>query len=397
MRISSVICEYNPFHNGHRFMLEKMRNGGATHIVACMSGNFIQRGDLAIFDKWTRTHTALLNGADLVIELPISFACAGAEKFSFGGAYILNSLGCVDELSFGIEYGDLAIFYNILKVMESKEFSVKIKEYLSNGITFAAAREKVLKYICGESVSKVLSQPNNILALEYLKALKKLNSNISPSAIMRIGASHDSEKTQGKIASASHLRKLIYQKNNEYLKYIPENTHNIINDEKNFLPDCTRIEKISQSLLYRMRMMKKEDFAQLPDISEGLENRIFSAVKDSTDYKELLMSIKCKRYTLARIRRCILHAFLGITKNSAAQPPPYIRILGFNQKGRDVLRIMRKSSSLPVIMRYSDIKPLSDKCRETFEFESICDDIYALSGKKILECGKNYTQNIIIL
>ena len=397
MRIASVICEYNPFHNGHRLMLDEMRKNGASHIVACMSGNFTQRGDFAIFDKRTRAKTALLNGVDLVIEMPVDFACSGAERFAFGGVYILNALGCVDEICFGSECGNIDILQNVCSAVMCDEISEKIKLYSTKGLTFAVAREKAVRELFGSKVSGILSEPNNILAVEYLKALKKINSNIVPSTISRIGVSHDSTKAVGEIASASYIRKLIYQNNSEFLKYVPDNIHNILIKAKDELPNCERTEKLSNAFLYRLRMMTKEDFALLPDISEGLENRIYSAVRSALSPNDVIMSVKCKRYTHARIRRCILHAFLGINKNSLSPTPTYIRVLGFNEKGREILRIMRKKAELPIVMRYSDINSLSENCKKSFELESICDDIYALSGKNILECGKNYTENIIIL
>ena len=395
IKISSVICEYNPFHNGHKLMLEYMRKNGATHIVACMSGNFTQRGDFAVFNKWQRTKTALLNGADLVIELPVSFSCANAERFALGGVYILNALGCVDEICFGSECGDIELLKKVSNAIIDSGISDSIKKYSLCGMTFAAAREKAVCDIYGKEISDILSQPNNILALEYLKALQSINSKITPATIARVGAEHDSTQTSDNIASASFVRQLIYEKNSEYLKYIPENTFDTVNTALSSLPDCQRIQKLENAILYRLRTMNNEDFANLPDISEGLENRLMSAVRNSVSYNEIMQKTKCKRYTLARIRRCILHAFLGITKQNSPEFPPYIRVLGFNEKGREILRIMRKSAAIPVIMRYAAIDTLSEECQKTFAFESRCDDIYFLSEKNILKCGKNYTENII--
>ena len=395
MKISSVICEYNPFHNGHKLMLEYMRKNGATHIVACMSGNFTQRGDFAVFNKWQRTKTALLNGADLVVELPVSFSCATAERFALGGVYILNALGCVDEICFGSECGNVEILRKACDAVTDSEISDTIKNHCSCGMTFAAAREKAVCDIYGKEISDILAQPNNILAVEYLKALKRLDSTITPTTIARIGVNHDSNQTSDEIASASFVRQLLYDRNDEYLKYIPENTFDTVNTALSSLPDCQRLKKLENAVLYRMRTMNKDDFANLPDISEGLENRLLSAVKGSVSYDELMQAVKCKRYTLARIRRCILHAFLGITKQNSPALPPYIRVLGFNGNGREILRIMRKSANIPVIMRYADVGILSEECQITFDFESRCDDIFFLSEKNILKCGKNYTENIV--
>lgn len=397
MYVSSLICEYNPFHNGHKFMLDKMKNNGASHIVACMSGNFMQRGDFAIFDKYSRTRMALMNGADLVIEIPVGFACSGAERFAYGGVYILNAIGCIDEICFGSESGNIDTLKDVCNALTNSEISEKTKKILKTGITFAAAREKAVCDIFGNKISDILSKPNNILAVEYIKALKKINSNIIPSTITRTGVSHDSNKPCDSIASASFIRDLIYTKNNIFFKYIPNNLHNIYIKQIETLSEYDRMKKLSDAFIYKLRTMLIDDFAKLPDISEGLENRIYSSVQTETNIDDILSSIKCKRYTLARIRRCLLYAFLGITKKDLLENPPYIKILGFNEKGREILRIMRKTAKLPVIMRYADIKNLSTECKKTFEIESRCDDIYYISGKNIIKCGKNFTENLIIL
>ena len=175
MKVSSLICEYNPFHNGHKYMIDKMRKNGCEYIIACMSGNFTQRGDFAVFDKYSRTKTALQNGIDLVIELPVVYSCATAEKFAFGGVYILNALGCINEIYFGSECGNVDILKNTADILQSAEISEKIKKYLSLGQTFAKARENAVAEIDGLS-AEILQSPNNILGIEYIKALNKINS-----------------------------------------------------------------------------------------------------------------------------------------------------------------------------------------------------------------------------
>ena len=385
MKVSSLICEYNPFHNGHKYMIDKMRENGCEYIIACMSGNFTQRGDFAVFDKYSRTKTALQNGIDLVIELPVIYSCATAEKFAFGGVYILNALGCINEIYFGSECGNVDILKNTADILQSAEISEKIKKYLSLGQTFAKARENAVADIDKIS-AEILKSPNNILGIEYIKALNKINSPILPQTIQRVGSEHDSLTVCENTASATLIRKMIYENNQEFKKYIPSPVFSEIHDFK----------KLETAVLYKLRMMSLEDFKNLPDISEGLENRLYSAVRSGTSIEQILSLAKTKRYTLARLRRILLYAFLGITQNDCNMLPQYIKILGFSQNGKNILRTMRETAKLPVIMRYSDVKKLSPSAQYLYALESRCDDIYALSGETIIPCGRNLTENTVL-
>ena len=386
MKISSLICEYNPFHNGHKYMIDTIRRNGSDIIIACMSGNFTQRGDFAVFDKYSRTQTALENGIDLVIELPVIYSCATAEKFAFGGVYILNSLGCVDDIYFGSECGNMDSLKETADILLSPELSDKIKYHLSLGQTFAKARENAVAEISQNSAD-ILKSPNNILGIEYIKALKKLNSPISPKTIQRIGSEHDSRIATQNFASASLIRQMIYENNTDYFNYIPQ---------KN-IPEIHQLSKLETAFLYKLRTMSLQDFSNLPDISEGLENRLYSAVKNSCSIDEILQIVKTKRYTLSRLRRILLHAFLNITRKDCDILPQYIKILGFNQNGKNILRIMRDTATLPVIMRYADVKKLSPTAQYLYSLETRCDDIYSLSSETPSKCGINMTSNLIIL
>ena len=386
MKVSSLICEYNPFHNGHKYMLDKMRENGCEYIIACMSGNFTQRGDFAVFDKYSRTKTALQNGIDLVIELPATYSCATAEKFAFGGVYILSSLGCVNEIYFGSECGNIQTLGNTADILQLPEISEKIKKYLSLGQTFAKARENAVSEIDALS-AEILKSPNNILGIEYLKALNKINSPILPKTIHRVCSVHDSLTACGNTASATLVRKLIYGNSPEFQKYIPSPV----------LSEIHSFKKLETAVLYKLRMMSIEDFKNLPDISEGLENRLYSAVRNGISTEEILSLAKSKRYTLARLRRILLYAFLGINRNDCNILPQYIKILGFSHNGKNILRAMRDTANLPVIMRYSDVKKLSASAQYLYELESRCDDIYALSGENIISCGQNLKNSTIFL
>lgn len=386
MKISSLICEYNPFHNGHKYMLDKMRQNGADYIIACMSGNFTQRGDFAVFDKYSRTRTALQNGIDLVIELPVTFSCAAAEKFAYGGVSLLHSLGCIDTIYFGSECGNTQPLKHTANILQSPEISHQLKKYLSLGQTFAQARQNAILDIFPH-LGDILSYPNNILAVEYIKALHELHSPISPCTIQRIGSAHDSLTAVDNIASATLIRQMIYENNTNFQKYIPSPISAPVH----------QFNRLETAVLYKLRMMSREDFSNLPDISEGLEHRLYNAVRNGNSVQEILSLAKTKRYTMSRLKRLIMYGFLGISKNDTAIPPQYIKILGFTQNGRHILRTMRETAKLPVIMRYADTKKLSETAQYLYSLESRCDDIYALSGITPQKCGRNLTTNPVIL
>ena len=395
-KISSVICEYNPFHNGHEYMLKKMRDNGADYIIACMSGNFTQRGIPAIYDKYSRTRAALCGGADLVIELPVTFSCAGAERFAYGGIFLLNSFGCVDEIVFGSECGDIDTLKKAAKAVEDKNVSVIMREFLKSGMTFASARQYAVKEIYGREISAILSEPNNNLAVEYIKALLKTGSVMVPSTLKRKGAAHDSGETNMKFASAKHIREII--ENGECADlFMPEYAADVFASANNRPPHGGRMSKLENAVLYSLRMADRKKLAELPEVGEGLENRIYSAVRNGNSLEEIIDSIKSKRYTRSRICRIIMYAFLNIKKSDMPSEPQYIRILGFNGRGREILKIMKKTALLPVVMRYSDMCRLNGKAKDMFDVESRCDDIYALSGENIDICGRNLTEKIIVM
>ncbi len=399
MKTTAVICEYNPFHNGHEYMLKKLREEGSDHIAAIMSGSFTQRGEAAVFDKYSRTKAALAGGADIVIELPVSFACANAERFAFGGAYIAQALGVVDELAFGSETGDTQLLKTAADAVDDERVRAELSVQLAKGMTFAAARQKAVEEIFGAECSEILSQPNDILGIEYIRALKKLGSGISVRALRRTGASHDSEEASENIASAKAVRSLIYREDMGYERFIPEYAAQIFSQSENQPPPGGRMAKLEQALLYRLRTMTAEEISLLPEISEGLENRIYSSVKQGCTAEEIISSIKSKRYTRARIARILTYALLGFRKRELPEHPGYIRILGMNQRGRELLRMAGKSGSsgtkLPVVIRYSEAEKHS-AAKRMFLQESECDDIYALSGKSPDICGRNFTTPLIV-
>ncbi len=396
MKIAAVICEYNPFHNGHREMLRAVRAEGAEGIAVIMSGSFTQRGDFAVFDKYIRAQAALQNGADVVIELPVVYACAGAERFAQGGVYIADALGCVSELAFGSECGNITLLRRACQAVRSEETLRWTGIFLSQGMTYAAARRRAAAQAAGEQTAAVLDEPNNILAVEYLKALADVDSPIQPLTVKRIGAAHDSGTAAGAIASASFIRDCLVS-GRDYSGFVPGNTLAAYNDAAGALPAGGRLVRMEQAILCRLRMMTAGDFSHLPGMSEGLENRLYAAVREGHSVEEILSIAKCRRYPLSRLRRSLFHAFLGLTEEDFSAEPQYIKVIGFNERGRAILRQMKASAALPVIMKYRDVRQLSPEGKRMYETESRCDDLFALSGSKNLLCGRNSRESAFFL
>ena len=375
MNIASIICELDPLHNGHKYLLDTIRDSGADCIIACMSGNFTQRGAPAAFDKHTRAIAALNCGAELVIELPLTFACAGAERFAFGGVSLLDSLGCVDSIFFGSECGDIGALRAVSDCLASPDLGAAIREKLKDGITFAKAREQAVGELIGEERAMLLRSPNNILAIEYLKALSKLKSGIRPYTIKRRGAGHDSGESSDGFASASYIRELA-REGGSIEGLVPKEALDILSE---CIPDrISRPELLERAVLYRLKCMSREELAELPDISEGLENRLYAAIRRERSVAGILDQTKTKRYTMARLRRLVTCALLGISRKDMEERPLYIRVLGFNESGRSALSEIKKRSELPIVTRLSDGRKLEGKAREAFELSQKSDEIYDL-------------------
>jgi len=388
MKISAVISEFNPFHKGHKFIIDKMRENGATHIVAVMSGNFVQRGESAVFSKWERARACLENGVDLVVENPLVFATASAQRFAFGGVGVIKGLGCVNELSFGSESGNIDELVKVSEIIEKDEFFAVTLKFLNDGLSYPKAREMAIREQFGDNFGNILSSPNNILACEYISECKKAGLDVDFYTIRRESVDHDSTNENNGFYSASLLREII--RNNE--KSDDEIFESYRNNCK--VKDFTRLEA---AILVKLRNFTEDDFKNLPDVSEGMENRLYSAAQKACSLSEFFELVKTKRYTLSRIRRICLCALLGIEKEDVEREVPYVRVIGFNDKGREILKTAREKATLPIVMKYSDIKELDDNAKRIFDIESFATDIFVLTGEKNLPCGLEKTENIVII
>ena len=442
MKVLGIVVEYNPFHNGHIYHIEKSRElTGCDAVVCIMSGNFIQRGEPAIINKFARAEMALNCRADLVIELPHPYAMSSAESFSYGAVKILDGIGIVDSISFGSEYGNVDVLNFIARILaeEPEAYKLELKKQLDFGHSYPVCRQKALKkYLqdtnllqskspsCGLSdISELLETSNNILGIEYLKALKKIKSSITPYTIGRVSNSYNSTELTGTISSATAIRKSLvgsleateslsampstvtkynYEISELTAQTLPPASKAIIEREFSQGRGPNSIKNYQEIILSFVRRMKPEQLRELPDVSEGLEYRIKYAGENSGTFEELLQNICTKRYTRTRIQRILFALLTGMTKTDTELfmeygGPQYARILGFNLTGRLLLSEMKKRSSIPVITKTADFKNSCNKLlARMLEIEAQASDMYVLGYKNpaFRKAGQEFTQNLVI-
>lgn len=355
MQICGIVSEYNPFHNGHLYQIEKTRENGATHIVSVMSGNFVQRGDVACFSKFARAKAAVCNGVDLVIEIPTPMAMAPARNFALGAVSILKNIGA-NMISFGSECGDVDKLKQTAKSILLAENSSDFKDYLKQGKSHIVARQEVVAKNFSQEYSDILSTPNNLLGIEYLMAMNELNFDMNVFSITRQGVLHDSKDTYDNIASASQIRQMVIENGIDSIKkFVPESAFEIYKEEVlNMRAPCV-IDKLNDILLYKLLITKNEDIEKLFDITEGLENRIIKAVKECDSFDEIVDYVSTKRYTKSRIRRILLNIILDINEEISKSQIPYCRVLALNEKGREILKNSKDSCEMFVSPKFSNI------------------------------------------
>lgn len=408
-KVLGIIAEYNPFHNGHLYHLQKsLQVTGSSYSVAIVSGNFTQRGSTSLVDKWTKAEIALKNGIDLVLELPLFYSISSAENFAEGAIKILDSLKVVDYISFGSESGDISTLNMIADILykEPKAYKNILSHELSKGLSFPKARENALLMYLNDirKFSNVLSSPNNILGIEYLKALKKYKSNIIPVTIERYNSNYHDTSYRGNVASATAIRNIV--KNNGWdilRKVVPENTFSILLENikvGHVVPDLSVFEK---QIIYNLRKMSIQEIAQLPDVSEGLENAIKNAANSCNSVVEFLNIIKSKRYTNTRLQRILVYALLGITKKDidlSKKAIPYVRVLGFNNKGKylisEVARANPKLEIITSVKKYMDTSN-NKNSRYMLEKDIWATNVYTIGYEYDSWNNLDYTHKLITL
>lgn len=329
MQITGIICEYNPLHLGHQKQIRFLRGRGDA-VVCLMSGNFVQRGHPAVIDKLTRAKAAVACGADLVLELPVQYALSSAEGFAAGGVSILSKL--CDNLCFGAEDADLEGLNNIAKALLSDGFSVKLRQQLDSGLSFPAARAAAITSMGPDA--KLLETPNNILAIEYCKAILAQHSGLAPLPIHRMGGYHD-VMPDAENPSATAIRELM-NNGHSWQTFVPHEAAELLESAP-----LHRLEHNEKAILYRLRTMTETEFETLPYGSEGLWRKLMHACRENNTLEEVIAATKSKRYTRTRIDRMILCAYLGLTAADLAAPAPYCRVLAFDDRGREILARVR--------------------------------------------------------
>lgn len=396
MAVAGIIAEFNLFHRGHALLFAETRArlGAETPIVVCMSGNFVQRGDFAVLDKHRRTEAVLRGGADLVLELPTAWACAGAERFAQGGVAVLAATGVVTHLVFGCECGVLEPLRRIAEYLDGSMKSIEgVHRMLKKGMPYAAARQEAVREALGPETAACLSLPNNTLAVEYLRAIKLLKADMDPVAIPRVGAAHDSI-TLDTISSAGAIRRLLLS-GEDWRPYVPPVTAEVLDRAIAAGAAPVDMRNCERAVLAQLRRMREADFAPYDGGGEGLYHRFYAAVRSSASLEELLKQVKTRRYPMARLRRMLLHSYLGFPEAAPAEMPPYVRVLGVGPRGLRLLR--RKAATLPIVTKPAHTKRYGGAVQACFAREAACTDLYSLAAPVPAKPGDEYRKGPVLL
>lgn len=391
MKVSGVICEYNPLHKGHEAMLRRLREQGAEAIVCAMSGNFVQRGEPAIVGKRARAEMALRCGADLVLEIPTPWSTATAETFARGGVEILRRTGVVTELAFGSESGDIQALTAVADALDSAAYQAALSGMTEDGCTFAVRRQAAVAQVLDEPHAALLEKPNDILAVEYIRALRE--TSIHPTAILRTGAGHDTAEVKDGIVSASCVRRLLRQgKAEEAIALLPDAAAEIMRRELREQHAPADLNRCERAVLDRLRRMEEADFAAYDGGGEGLYHRACRAARECTAVEEWLDQVKTKRYTHARLRRMLLAIWLEL--GEVPERLPYLRVLGANEAGRQLLR---KMHGAPILTKAADVARLGQAAEELFSREARWSDLYALTLPVPPRCGEDWRMTPVMV
>ena len=379
MKICGIIAEYNPFHSGHAHHIRETKKllGENTAIVCVMSGNYVQRGDAAIMEKYQRARAAARCGADLVLEMPLSAALSSAAGFAWGGVELLHKLGCVDHLSFGSECGDLALLTETAHLLKSEQLSEHLKTALRSGLSYAAAQQKALEALSPKH-AKLLETANNTLGIEYLCALHALDSSIRPVTVKREGALHDAAQLEkNEHPSASALRNMIFEgRSGDCLPYLPAESAEELYTALNAGAAPASLQNNSAMLLAHLRRFGQAEIIRYTGGDEGLASRLHQAIRTQNTFHAVCTDAQTRCYPVARIRRILVRMFLDLAP-SVAPEVHYARVLAIGPHGREMLRAA-EASGLPLIVKPSSEKRLPEALRPLLRQDELADDLYAL-------------------
>ena len=377
MDFIGVVCEYNPFHNGHAYHLrESARLTDDRGVVCVMSGDFVQRGEAALYAKYARAEAAVRGGADVVFELPLPWSLASAEGFARGAVGLLAAIGAT-TLSFGTESEDLGILDTLARRLIEPQTVELIRAKMADEpeLSFAAARQRVLEELCGEG-ARALETPNNILAVEYLKTIYTENLSLKPLGVRRLGSAHDGAG-EGNTRSASEIRSLLLrgESADRFMGAAARAVLERDTAQGRGIPSRAAIET---AILSRLRMLRREDFLALPDASGGLGERLFRAAGEEPTLDAVFAAVKNKRLAMSRVRRACYCAALGITSNAADGIPPYARLLAANARGREMLAELKETSEIPIVTKPASVRELGERSETIFSLGAAAHDLYVL-------------------
>ncbi|MBR3184839.1 MAG: nucleotidyltransferase family protein [Oscillospiraceae bacterium] len=377
MDFIGVVCEYNPFHNGHAYHLrESARLTDDQGVVCVMSGDFVQRGEAALYAKYARAEAAVRGGADVVFELPLPWSLASAEGFARGAVGLLAAIGAT-TLSFGTESEDLGILDTLARRLIEPQTVELIRAKMADEpeLSFAAARHRVLEELCGEG-ARALETPNNILAVEYLKTIYTENLSLKPLGVRRLGSAHDGAG-EGNTRSASEIRSLLLrgESADRFMGAAARAVLERDTAQGRGIPSRAAIET---AILSRLRMLRREDFLALPDASGGLGERLFRAAGEEPTLDAVFAAVKNKRLAMSRVRRACYCAALGITSNAADGIPPYARLLAANARGREMLAELKETSEIPIVTKPASVRELGERSETIFSLGAAAHDLYVL-------------------
>ncbi len=393
MKTVGIVSEYNPFHNGHKYHIRAAKEAcGADYAVCIMSGSFVQRGEPSIFDKWSRSKSAVMNGADLVIELPVVYACQPAEIFAAGAVKILDSLGVVDHICFGSELGDTGALHRLANLLQNEPEAFKhlVKGQLGRGVSYPKAVSNALSHYASEDIhdaaDDILKNPNNVLGIEYIKALISLHSSITPVAVKRIASGYNDNTIAGSIASATAIRNEIKEGgiSDKVRMSLPGSSIDIISVNLRMNRHPVYMNDFSDILLYKLRTMEKSELLKYPNVKEGIENRLKKYAAASTNCEDLIEAVKTKRYTRTYIQRLLCHVLLDI-KNAdismfkSRECPSYVRVLAFNNNGKKLIKMIMDCCPYPVISKVADFRCNDKRIIKMFSYDIQATDIYNLA------------------
>lgn len=381
--VAGIVSEYNPFHNGHMYHIEKTRQAGADTVVCVMSGNFVQRGECAFIDKVARAEAAIRGGADLVIDLPVPWAMSSAESFARGSISLLAAMD-IELLSFGSESDSKELLYLCAEATADERISLRIKNLMSEGLSYPAALSLSTEELYGKGVSEILSCPNSTLGVEYIKQLKKYCPDCDILPVKRMAVGHDSTETRECFASASRIRELAFE-----------------GDASSFVPDFSlkstdKLHSVAfaeRAILSALRETPKADFSLYVTDTKGLADRIYNAVKGATSLEELYTAAKSKNYTHSRVRREVMNVYLKIPKEYSEATPPFIKVLAANKKGLSLL----KKAKLPVVTKHSDAVFEDAFSKQIYDLQCSTTDKFSLMTEKIAPMGMEQKNSVIII